>query len=485
MRAAVRTTLSICSLLTGLEASAIRVEGFVRDGFTRLPVRGALVTLERVGAAPERAVTRMDGHYRFEVRAGERAVIRFAAGDRIPRFVVFDATDVPREWTDALDARLDMRVYPPMAGLDSALLAAPAGICAWSPAEETMVWDTDRSGPLAERWRAAAAAHLAEHPEHRPSDLHRWAADAFDQVMEDHFRLNKWMIAAVIGIIWLVHVALKRLLRRMRTGARLALLLAALVGSVALVVDLADAAGPLRFLAYLGSLGALVTGGLLALDLLFGGAFMRATMENEDPAVVDERMEDGFDRDAVDKEQVIADAERKVNAPAAWRKWLPMVIFFAAAFTLIFEGRSGLENTLEVWSLTGMGAAAGLAAAAVVAWTRSPKVVRTSPRLMIWAGGIWWFVLPMVGVASASFLNRSFMEEMEQCRVWPVVEVQHHRSIQVRVSINGERERLEMPRSIKEQLTTLDSLRCCTRMGLFGHPFVVRVEPIPTGDHPR
>jgi hypothetical protein len=164
-----------------------------------------------------------------------------------------------------------------------------------------------------------------------------------------------------------------------------------------------------------------------------------------------------------------------------------MFIFFAAVLALTFEGRSGLENTLEVWSLTGMGAAVGLVAAALVAWTRSPKVVRAFPRLVIWAGGIWWFVLPMVGVASASFLNRLFTEEAEQCQVWPVVEITHGRRdrINVRVSWAGERERLEMPRSIKEQLTTLDSLRCCTHMGLFGHPVVVRVEPVLTSDDPR
>jgi hypothetical protein len=91
-----------------------------------------------------------------------------------------------------------------------------------------------------------------------------------------------------------------------------------------------------------------------------------------------------------------------------------------------------------------------------------------------------------VGVAAASFLNRSFLEGQEQCQVWPVEEVtRSRRKINVRVSWAGERERLELPRALKEQLTTLDSLRCCTRMGLLGHPFVVRVEPILTGDHPR
>ena len=163
-----------------------------------------------------------------------------------------------------------------------------------------------------------------------------------------------------------------------------------------------------------------------------------------------------------------------------------MVGFFAAVFALMFEGRYGLENTLDVWSLAGKGAVVGLVAAAVVAWSRAPKVLRAYPRLMVWSGGVWWFALPMLGVASASLLNRWTMEPVEQCQVWPVEEVTHsRRGINVRVSWAGERERLEMPRAIKEQVTTLDSLRCCTRMGLLGHPFVVRVEPVLTGDHPR
>ena len=41
-----------------------------------------------------------------------------------------------------------------------------------------------------------------------------------------------------------------------------------------------------------------------------------------------------------------------------------------------------------------------------------------------------------------------------------------------------ERERLEMPTEVKEQLTTMDSLRCCTRTGLLGFEHVHRVEPV-------
>lgn len=463
MRAVVRCALLTAFLLCGLQARAIRVEGFVRDGFTRLPVRGAVVTLERLNAAPVHAITRIDGHYRFELRAGERAVIRFTVHERIPRHVVFDATDVPREWTDVLQANVDMRLYPPLEGLDSALVAAPAGICTWSEAEENMKWDMDRSAPLVERWNALAEAHLVDHTEQRPTDLQHWMAKAFDLVSE-------WALFVSFALIGLVYLVLNWAVGRLGRGLRLFVLLAVLLGSIAVVVELATAAGPLRFLAFFGLMSALLAGVLLLADLLVGRtAFERSSgMEEE-----------------VDAEEDLIEEDPGPTSKPRGATWWPAIIFFASVFALMFEGRSGLENTLEVWSLTGMGAAAGLAAAAVVAWTRSPKVVRTSPRLMIWAGGIWWFVLPMVGVASASFLNRSFMEEVEQCQVWPVVEVQDHRGIGVRVSINGERERLEMPQAIKEQLTTLDSLRCCTRMGLFGHPFVVRVEPILTGDHPR
>lgn len=469
MRPALRTVLLIGTLLSGLGASAIRVEGIVRDRFTRLPVRGAVVTMERANAATERAVTRIDGHYRFEVRAGERAVIRFAAGDRVPRFVVFDATDVPREWTDVLEARLDMRLSPPLDGLDSTLVAVPAGTCTWSEAEENMVWDLDRSAPLVERWNALAEAHLMAHPEQRPTDLQQWVANAFDLVTE-------WALFVSFALIGLLYLLLNRVVGRFGRSLRLFVLLAVLLGSIALVVDLGSAAGPLRFLAFFGLMSALLAGVLLLADLLVGRTAMEhSNRMDEDPFAEEPLAED----DLVDEDPGPTSVSRRAT-------WWPTIIFFAAVFALMFEGRSGLENTLEVWSLTGMGAAAGLVAAAVVAWTRSAKVVRTFPRLVIWAGGIWWFVLPMVGVASASFLNRSFMEPTEQCQVWPVVEVHDgRRGIQVRVDINGERERLEMSRAIKEQLTTLDSLRCCTRMGLFGHPVVVRVEPVLTSDDPR
>ncbi len=465
MRAALRTVLLIGVLLFGLEAVAIRVEGFVRDGFTRLPLRGAVVILERANAAPMRAVTRIDGHYRFELRAGERAVIRFTAEGQVPRYVVFDASEVPREWTDVLEARMDMRLYPHMEGLDSTLVASPAGTCAWSEAEENMVWDMDHAAPLIEGWQAAAEAHLVDHPQQRPTDVQRWMVTAFDKIVD-------WALFVSFALIALVYHLLNWAVGRLGRNLRLLLLLAVLAGSIALVVDLASAAGPLRFLAFFGLMSGLLSGVLLLADLLVG----RTALESS--SGMDEEL--GAEDDLMEEDPGPSSRSRR----AAW--W-PMVVFFVAVFALMFEGLHGLENTLNVWSLVGKGAAVGLLGAAVVAWSRSPKVLRAHPRLMVWSGGIWWFALPMLGVASASFLNRSFAEPMELCQVWPVEEVTHSRrnGINVRVSWAGERERLEMPRAIKEQLTTLDSLRCCTRTGRLGHPFVVRVEPVLTRDHPR
>ncbi|HRO98609.1 MAG TPA: hypothetical protein PLN54_04185, partial [Flavobacteriales bacterium] len=242
-------------------------------------------------------------------------------------------------------------------------------------------------------------------------------------------------------------------------------------GSIALVVDLASAAGPLRFLAFFGVMSGLLSAGLLLADLLVG----RTALESS--SAMEEGLDDGMD---------LLDEDLGPTSGSRRATWWPMVVFFAAVFALMFEGIHGLENTLDVWSLAGKGAVAGLGAAAGAAWYPSPKVLRAQPRLLVWSGGVWWFALPLVGIASASFLNRSFAEPVEQCQVWPVEEVTHsRRNINVHVSWAGERERLEMPRAIKEQLTTLDSLRCCTRAGLLGHPFVVRVEPVLTRDHPR
>lgn len=437
----------------------------MRDGFTRLPVREAVVVLERPDEAPTRFVTRFDGHYRFKVPAGHCAVIRFAEADRVPRYVVFDATKVPKEWNDALHAELDMRLYPQMDGLDSVLWNSPAGICTWSEAEENMVWDLDRSVPLIERWSALADAHLVKHPEQAPSRMQVWAASSFDLI-------SKWALFAAVAMIGLLYLMINRVITRLGMVPRLFLLFAVLAGSLFLVVDLGTAAGPLRFLALFGLLAAVLSGVLLVADLLVGGAALRFSgTEASDPEVDEEA----------------SDALTEPPSRSRMVQWWPVVGFTTAVVALIAEGIHGLENTLDVWSLTGKGMVGGLVAASVVAWYRSPKVVRSYPRLLFWSGGIWWCTLPMLGVATASFLNRSFMEEMEWCQVWPVEEITHSRKggINVRVSWEGESERLEMPRGIKEQLTTLDSLRCCSRAGLLGHRFVVRIDPILSPEHPR
>lgn len=460
----VRRFLLLLLAIVVHEAQAVRVEGFVREGSTRLPLRGAVVTLERPDAAPMQVVTRIDGHYRFEVRAGERAVIRFAAEGQVSRYVVFDASEVPSEWTDALEASLDMRLFPPMEGLDSALVAAPAGMCSWDQGQETMVWDTERSAPVTEKWNALAEAHLAAHPERRPTQLQHWMAKAFDLVIE-------WAFFVSFALAWLLYVVLHRVVGGLATGARLWLLVAVLLGAVLLMVDLGREVGPLRFLAFFGLLSALISVGLLATDLLVGRAAFERSRDTDPEPFVGEEMMDG-------------PAGGSVRSRFAG--WAPLVGFFGSALAVSLEGIHGLDNTLEVWGLAGMGAASGLALAALVAWSRAPRMVRGHLRFVLLAGGVWWFALPMVGVAAASFLNRSFLEGQEHCKVWPVEEVtRSRRRINVRVSWAGERERLEMPRAIKEQLTTLDSLRCCMRMGLLGHPYVVRVEPILTGDHPR
>jgi len=465
MWATVRLGALMPLLLFGMEVSAIRVEGFVRDAFTRLPFCGAVVTLERAQAEPARVVTRIDGHYRFEFQAGERAVIRFAADDRVARYVVFDATDVPREWTDVLEAKLDMRLYPRMEGLDSTLIAAPAGTCAWDPADENMVWDMDRSAPLTERWRTLGEQHLVDHPELHTTPLQSWAANTFDLLAD-------WALFVSCALIWLLYLALNRAIRTLGSGPRLLLLLAFLAGSIALVVDLATATGPLRLLAFFGLMSALLSGVLLLADLLVGGTALHRSAK--------------VDADPMEEEQLLFE-DPDPSPRSRSSSWWQVAAFFAGVFTLIFEGRYGLENTLGVWSLAVKGVVLGLLAAAGVAWIRSPIVLRAHPRLMIWSGGVWWFLLPMLGVASASFINRSFPAEPEQCQVWPVEEItrtSRRDRIKVRVSWAGERERLEMPRAIKEKLTTLDSLRCCTRTGLLGHPFVARIEPVRSPHHP-
>ena len=482
MRLLIRSVLVTSLLLIGTDVLGIRLQGFVRDGFTRLPLRGVVVTMERANAAPLQVVTRSDGHYRFDLHAGQRTKVHFSAIGRPTRHVVFDASAVPREWTDALEARMDMRLFPGMDGLDSAMLATPAGTCTWDRALENMVWDSDRSAPQVARWNALAEAHLATHPEARPSDPERWAAKVFDLLIDDDLPSRTWSWIGVLGVIWALYALFLRAYTMLGRRARRVALLGVLAASGWTVLDLATASGPLRFVALVAALFALACLGALVLELLFGQA---ATGYPNEEEIDSEVYTDLTDTDLVEERSLDQEPER--SSRSRWAAWWPMVIFFAALFALIFEGGYGLENTLDVWSLAGAAAAVGLVAAAVVAGSRVSKVRWANLRSLILAGGLWWLVLPLVGITSASFLNRSFLQSGEQCQVWPVEELTYSRrnGIQVRVSWAGERERLEMPQEVKEQLTTLDSLRCCSRMGLLGHPFVVRVEPILTGTPPR
>jgi hypothetical protein len=443
---------------------AVRVQGFVRDASTRLPVRGAVVTMERSGARAVKYVTRIDGYYRFEVRSGEQALIRFDHVDRSPRHVVFDATEVPREWNDALEANMDMRLFRVMAGADSLMLHAPAGICAWDPAQENMTWDLSRSAPLTERWNALLEAHLQEYPDQRPTDLQRWGLVLFDFCVE-------WALYLSFALIWIIYHLTHQVLRRSGRAARLVLLVLQLSLAVWLVFDLSTDVGPLRFVAFLGVMIGLMSLGLLLSELLFGGG--PSTAWNE---AVDEYAEVEEDDD---EEEPISTEGAGDEKRERWRGWATAAVFFLSLFLFLIEGQNGLENTLGVWGLVGKGALVGIVLAAVVAWFRTPEVVRKYPRLMLWSGGVWWLVLPLLCMAGASFLNRTFLQGEVACATHPVVEVTHgRRGTNVRVEWNGERERLEMPMAIKQQLTTLDSLRCCTRTGLLGHDFVFQVEAV-------
>lgn len=474
-------------LFAATTVEAVQVEGFVRDGLTRLPVRGALVTLERYGTAPQRQVTRIDGFYRFEVRAGQRAVIRFDAADRLSRYVVFDATAVPREWNDALVNELHIRLFPPMEGVDSAILAAPAASFAWNEEKEAVLWDTAGADALAARWKAIAEDHLARHPEDRPTTVERCTAEVFDRIAEERSHANKWLVAAAFALAWALYVLLDRLVRKLAMRARLAVLAAFLAGSIALIIDLASVAGPLRFLAFFGLLAALVSGGRLVLGLLLGtdgktDSDVGAELHDMEVTVHEEDMEEKEEDVATDA----ADHASRPDARVRLHAWVPLGVALLAGSALVAEWSVGLENTLNVWRLVGGGVLLGLAIAALVARGRTPAMLRTRPQVLFWNGGVWWFALPLLCVAAASFVNRSFPQGEEQCRVWPVVEVYDGgKGIQIRVEVDGERERLEMDRAIKEQLTSLDSLRCCVHRGAFGFDFVERVEPVITASVPR
>ena len=462
---------------------AIRVQGHARDAFTRLPMRGVVVVLEGEGVRTVQRTSRIDGFYRFEVPVGQRYRIRFERHGLVPRHVVFDTRAVPREWVDALEAELDMRLFPPLDGMDSALVNAPAGTATWDPVGETIVWDMAASGPLVEQWNALLDAHADRHPQVRPTTIQRWAVKGFELA-------RGYGIALSFLFLALLYVASRSLLDRLGRTVRIAIMLLVLIGAVWLVIDLRQDAGPLRYLAFVALVAGLGAAFHLVMELWVGG-LIQGVDEDATLDDVDDGPEDEVEPTAADDEpegdlDEEADAQVPERHAPRWKAWMPWLVFFGAQAALIGEGRWGLENTLDVWPLVGAAAGVGLMIAGLIAWSRTPKELRRYPRLLVLSGGIWWVALPLFLIAASSYINRSFPQAEERCRTLPVVDLNWtRRSLNVYVSRDGERERIEMPREIKEQLTTMDSLRCCTRTGLFGFDHVGRVETVITPDDRR
>jgi hypothetical protein len=462
---------------------AIRVQGHARDAFTRLPMRGVVVVLDGEGVRTEQRTTRIDGFYRFEVPVGQRYRIRFERDGLVPRHVVFDTRAVPREWVDALEADLDMRLFPPLDGMDSALVNAPAGTATWDPAGENMVWDLDTSGPLVERWNALLDEHAARHPEVRPTTIQRWAVKGFELA-------RGYGVVLAFLLLGLMYIVSSALLERIGRTARLVLLVLVLIGAGWLLIDLGQDAGPLRYLAFVALVTGLGAAFHLVMELWVGG-LIQTVDEEVILDAADDGPEDEVEPTAADDEpegdlDEEADAQEPERRAPQWKPWMSWLVFFGAQAALIGEGRWGLENTLDVWPLVGAAAGVGLMIAGLIAWSRTPNALRRYSRLLVLSGGIWWVALPVFLIAASSYLNRSFPQGEERCRTWPVVDViWTRRNVNVYVSRDGERERIEMPRTLKEQLTTMDSLRCCSRTGLFGFDHVHRVEAVPIPADPR
>ena len=455
---------------------ALRVQGHARDAFTRLPMRDVVVVLECDGVRTEQRTTRIDGFYRFDVPVGSRYLIRFEKVGLVPRHVVFDTRAVPREWVDALEADLDMRLFPPLDGMDSALVNAPAGTATWDPAGENMVWDLDTSGPLVERWNALLDEHAARHPEVRPTTIQRWAVKGFELARG----YGGGLAFLLLGLMYIVSRAL---LERIGRTARLVLLVLVLIGAGWLLIDLGQDAGPLRYLAFVALVTGLGAAFHLVIEVWVGG-LIQTVDEDVTLDAVDDGPEDE-EEPMASEEELERDLDEEADAPVPerraprWKAWMPWLVFFGAQAALIGEGRWGLENTLDVWPLVGFSAGVGLMIAAAIAWSRTPMELRRYPRLLVLSGGIWWIALPVFLIAASSCINRSFPQTEDRCRTWPVVDLSAtRRNINVYVSLDGERERIEMPRTLKEQLTTMDSLRCCTRTGLLGFEHVYHVEPV-------
>jgi hypothetical protein len=329
---------------------------------------------------------------------------------------------------------------------------------------------------LVEQWNALLDVHAGRHPEVRPTAIQRWVVKGFELA-----RGYGGVLAFLL--LGLVYIVSRALLAQIGRTSRLVLLVLVLIGSGWLLIDLGHDAGPLRYLAFV----ALVTGVGAAFHLVMEvwvGGLIQAVDEDVTLDTVDDGPEDEVDPTATEDElegdpDEEADAQVPERRTPRWKAWLPLLVFFGAQAALIGEWRWGLENTLDVWPLVGAAAGVGLMIAGLIAWSRTPKELRRYPRLLVLSGGIWWVALPLFLIAASSYINRSFPQAEERCRTLPVVDLSwSRRSLNVYVSWDGERERIEMPRTIKEQLTTMDSLRCCTRTGLLGFEHVYRMEPV-------
>lgn len=466
-------------------AQAIDVKGTVNDAVTGLPLRHVQVRLEREGLKEERYTTRIDGFYRFDVKAGQRAVIRFERGDLLPRHVVFDASKVPHDETDQLVAEVNMRLFPPMRGADSALIDAPAGTAQWSEAEDNMAWDVERSAVLTARWDEALADHLRSHPEVRPSALLRAGAWCVDQVLKVPFLV-------FVAIAWALYWALTRILRRCMRRVRLAALLVLFIASAWCVRGLWREGGLLRFLALIGVFGCIWSAIRFMVELSFG-RYMMSSGEVEEGDEDDDQLEGELIEHDTAGDLAPAPSFTEEVVERTWKqrfvKWLAenwiKLLLGASLIAFPLELKWGLGNTLHVWGLVRSGATVGLVIALGIArkWLARPF----SEHLLVWSFVLLMLGIPfsLLGIAGASCLNRNVLSASEACYIWPVVDVAAKPNKQVWVLINGEEERLELDATVKKPITSLDSLRCCVRRGLLGFDYVVHVEPVFTSVDPR
>jgi hypothetical protein len=157
----------------------------------------------------------------------------------------------------------------------------------------------------------------------------------------------------------------------------------------------------------------------------------------------------------------------------------------AAIFALLFE-MDDLTNTLECWSLVRTWGGAGLVLAALFSWLGRRPFLQGWRSKALFERGTWWHVLPLVFVASASFINHQFLAEELNCRTWPIDHVSTRgRNASISVSWAGNSTELAMPRSAIEQLTTSDSLRCWFGLGALQYTYVFRIEPVIVQQEPH